>query len=189
VAAARAGERRAQEALFLRHRRLVAGLVRRHHPRTDDLDDLVHDTFIAAFQALGTLKNPQAFASWIGSTAIRLTHKRLRRLRLSRRLGLAAQEEIEWEEVLSPGCTPEVAAELSELSAILDTFPAKERIALVLRKVFGMSLEEIAEATSASLATVKRRVAAAEGRLDRITDHAAPMSPPAAAGACAAQET
>lgn len=170
VEAARAGERWAQEALFRRHRRMVTGLVFRVHPSGNDLDDLVQDTFVAALSSLDRLKNPQAFASWLASTAVRLTHKRLRRLRLMARLGLHTREEIEWDAVLSPGCPPDAAAELRQLYAILETFPTNERVALVLRKVEGLALEEIAEATGASLATVKRRVAAAEERLAAARD-------------------
>jgi RNA polymerase sigma-70 factor (ECF subfamily) len=59
-----------------------------------------------------------------------------------------------------------VAAELREIYTILSTFPTSERIAFLLRRVEGMSLEEVATATETSLATVKRRIAAAEERLD-----------------------
>lgn len=166
VVAARAGERWAQEALFLRYQRMVTGLVFRVHPSHNDVDDLVQDTFVAAFESLGSLKNPQAFASWIGSMAIRLTHKRLRRLRIAARLGLGVREEIVWEEVLGQGCPADVAAELREVYAVLDKLPTNERVALVLRRVEGMALEEIVEATGASLATVKRRIAAAEEKVE-----------------------
>ncbi|MEP7124527.1 MAG: sigma-70 family RNA polymerase sigma factor [Byssovorax sp.] len=166
VAAALSGERWAQEALFRRHVRLVSGLVFRVYPSRVDLDDLVQDTFIAAFESLPSLKNPQAFAAWVGSLAIRITHKKLRRRRLAMRLGLAANEEIAWDEIIAPACPPDVAAELREIYTILSTFPTNERIAFLLRRVEGMALEEVATATETSLATVKRRIAAAEERLD-----------------------
>jgi RNA polymerase sigma-70 factor (ECF subfamily) len=166
VLEARSGARWAQEALFRRYQRMVSGLIFRVYPTHVDLDDLVQDTFIAAFQSLGSLKNPQAFASWLGSTAIRVTHKKLRRRKLAMRLGLAAQEEIAWEEVIAPTCPADIAAELKRTYAIIESMPTNERIALVLRRVEGMSLDEIVAATGASLATVKRRISAAEARLE-----------------------
>jgi RNA polymerase sigma-70 factor (ECF subfamily) len=166
VASALSGERWAQEALFKRHVRMVGGLVFRVYPSRVDIDDLVQDTFIAAFESLPSLKNPQAFAAWVGSLAIRITHKKLRRRRLAMRLGLAANEEIAWDEIIAPACPPDVAAELRQIYTILSTFPTSERIAFLLRRVEGMSLEEVAVATETSLATVKRRIAAAEERLD-----------------------
>lgn len=166
VAAACAGERWAQEALFRRHVRLVGGLIFRVYPSRIDLDDLVQDTFIAAFESLKSLKNPQAFAAWVGSLAIRITHKKLRRRRIAARLGLGTSEEVAWDEVIAPTCPPDVAAELREIYTILASFPTNERVAFLLRKVEGMSLEEVATATETSLATVKRRIAAAEDRLE-----------------------
>jgi RNA polymerase sigma-70 factor (ECF subfamily) len=165
VARALEGDRRAQETLFLRHTRMVAGLIYRVFPSNADVDDLVQDTFIAAFESLGRLENPQAFAAWVGSIAIRTTHKRLRRHRIAVRLGLSRREEPDWDSALSPDCPPDVATELRELYRVILDFPTKERVALVLRRVEGMSLQEIAEATGESLATVKRRIAAAEDRL------------------------
>ncbi len=166
VVAACAGERWAQEALFLRHVRLVGGLIFRVYPSRIDLDDLVQDTFVAAFESLKSLKNPQAFAAWVGSLAIRITHKKLRRRRIAARLGLGTSEEVAWDEVIAPTCPPDVAAELREIYTILASFPTNERVAFLLRKVEGMSLEEVATATETSLATVKRRIAAAEDRLE-----------------------
>ena len=166
VVAACAGERWAQEALFLRHVRLVGGLIFRVYPSRIDLDDLVQDTFVAAFESLKSLKNPQAFAAWIGSLAIRITHKKLRRRRIAARLGLGTSEEVAWDEVIAPTCPPDVAAELREIYTILASFPTTERVAFLRRKVEGMSLEEVATATETSLATVKRRIEAAEDRLE-----------------------
>jgi RNA polymerase sigma-70 factor (ECF subfamily) len=172
VAAACAGARWAQEALFLRHVRLVGGLVLRVHPSRMDRDDLVQDTFVAALESLASLKNPQAFAAWVGSLAIRITHKRMRRRRLAARLGPRPREEVAWDEIIAPTCPPDVAAELSEISTILASFPTNERVAFLLRKVEGISLEEVAIATETSLATVKRRIAAAEDRLEAARSRA-----------------
>jgi RNA polymerase sigma-70 factor (ECF subfamily) len=184
VAAARAGARWAQEALFLRHVRLVGGLVFRVHRSRVDLDDLVQDTFVAAFESLESLRNPQAFAAWVGSLAIRITHKRLRRRRIAARLGLGASaEEVAWDEMIAPTCPPDVAVELGEACAILASFPSHERRAFLLRKVEGLSLEEIAAATSTSLSTAKRRIAAAEDRLADRASAAPPLTDRASAPA------
>jgi len=45
--------------------------------------------------------------------------------------------------------------------------PVEERIALVLRRVETMTVEQIAETMNLSVSTVKRRLAAAEGRLEQ----------------------
>lgn len=165
VLAAREGERWAQEALFLRHVPYVSGILWRLIPNRADLDDVVQDVFFTAFVSLHKLENPQAFASWIASMAVRLTHKQLRRQRIAERLGLSRRGEVSFDEVVGADCPQDVAVEVRQLYVQVEALPVAERVALLLRRVEGMSLEEVAEATGASLATVKRRIAAAEERL------------------------
>jgi RNA polymerase sigma-70 factor (ECF subfamily) len=57
--------------------------------------------------------------------------------------------------------------ELRWLDAALARIDDRERIAWMLRHVEGLALEEVAEACSCSLATVKRRISAAEAVVHR----------------------
>lgn len=167
VVAARAGEAWAREALFQRYVRMVMALSQRMLVDRQDADDLVQDVFVYALSRLETLENPQAFAAWIGSIVVRTASKRLRRRRLLTRLGLYRGAPIDPEAVIAPGAPQDIAAELRAVYSILDRLPAQERIALVLRRVEGMEIAEIARAMNISVATVKRRLNAAEARLDR----------------------
>ncbi len=167
VIAARAGESWAQEALFIRHGRMVIGLAHRILAGKEDADDLTQDVFIHAFTRLETLENPQAFSAWIASMTVRMASKRLRRNRLMTRLGLRRNEPIDLDAVVSRSAPPDVGSELRLVYGILDRLPPEERIALVLRRIEGLELAEIASRMQLSLATVKRRLAAAEGRLER----------------------
>ena len=103
-----------------------------------------------------------AFRGWLVQIAVRKVHRRFRRRRLLRTLGfdttspdagIAAQASSE--------ISPEQRAELVLLDRVLAGLPAAERVAWSLRCVEGMRLEEVALACSCSLATVKRRIAAA----------------------------
>jgi RNA polymerase sigma-70 factor (ECF subfamily) len=168
VVAARARERWAEEALFRRHARLVNGLAYRLLGRDADVDDLVQDAFAAAFASLDRLENPQAFASWIASIVVRTAHKRMRRRRLLTRLGLRRDEPVDLDALVSPTVPPDVATELRAVYALVDRLPAEARIALVLRRVEGLQIDEIAARMNVSLATVKRRLALAESRLAKM---------------------
>lgn len=171
VVAARAGEAWAQEALYLRYTRMVNGLAWRLMPGDAEVEDLVQDSFIQAFEGLGRLTEPAAFSSWLGSIVVRQAHKRIRRKRLRQRLGLVRSEPVDFGTVISPDAPPDVAAELRAVYGVLRELPTEERIALVLRRVEGRELADIAEQMGLSLATVKRRLGAAEKRLvDALTD-------------------
>jgi RNA polymerase sigma-70 factor (ECF subfamily) len=167
VVAARAGEGWAQEALYQRYARMVIGLSQRILAGRDDADDLAQDAFVFAFTRLDTLQNPQAFQAWLRSIVARTASKRLRRQRLLVRLGIRRNEPIDADTVVSPEAPADVQSEIRSVYGLLDRLPAEERVALVLRRVEGLDLAEIAEQMKLSLATVKRRIAAAEGRLER----------------------
>lgn len=167
VLAARAGEEWAREALFRRYVRLALGLAYRILPLDQDSDDLVQDSFLYAFQQLDRLSNPQAFQAWFSSIVVRTAGKRLRRRKLQIRLGLRSATPIDADEVVSRTAPPDVATELRAVYALLEALPVEERIALVLRRVERLEIPEIAEHMGLSISTVKRRLAAAEGRLAR----------------------
>lgn len=165
VLAARAGERWAQEALFRRYARMVNGLSYRLLGRDDEVDDLVQESFLQALRSLDRLDNPQAFSSWLGSIVIRTAHKTLRRRSLKTRLGIRTTEPAELDASIGRNASPEVAAELSRIYGALGGLKPQERVALVLHRVEGMSIPEVASAMQLSPSTVKRRLGAADRRV------------------------
>jgi RNA polymerase sigma-70 factor, ECF subfamily len=168
VMAARAQERWAMEALFQRHAPMVNGLAYRLLGRDTEVDDVVQDTFVQALDHLSELREPQAFASWIASIVVRTTSKLLRRRRLLSRLGLRDRSEpIDVDALIGRGVPPDAAAELRAIYATIGDMPVDVRVPLLLRRVEGLSLDEVAERTGKSLATVKRRIADGEAYLAR----------------------
>jgi RNA polymerase sigma-70 factor, ECF subfamily len=167
VGAARAGEVWAREMLCRRHMRLVLGLAQRLLMNREDADDVAQDAFVEALQQLDALRNPQAFAAWLCSIVVRRAGKHLRRSRLLTRLGLRARTPIDPSTLIASNAPADVVHELRGVYSVLASLPAEEAVALVLRRVDGMELLEIAEHMQLSLATIKRRVAAAEARLER----------------------
>jgi RNA polymerase sigma-70 factor (ECF subfamily) len=173
VVAARAAEPWAREALFRRYAPLANGLALRLMGRDADVDDLVQDSFVAALRGLGSLKEPQAFAGWLSSIVVQTAHKLLRRRRLARRLGLYRPEPIDADALISRDAPADAVVELRALYAVLEELPPKVRVPLVLRRVEGHSLDEVAELTGTSLATVKRAIAEGERRLEEPMGRAA----------------
>jgi RNA polymerase sigma-70 factor, ECF subfamily len=168
VVSARAGEKWAQEALFRRHARLLNGLAYRLLGRDEDVDDLVQEAFLAALRSLDRLENPQAFSAWLCSIMVRTAHKTLRRRSMLTRLGLRRSTPIDPDDVVARTAPPEVRAELSAIYAVLDRMPPEVRISLILHRVEGLSVPEVAERMELSVSTVKRRLAVAEKRLSRF---------------------
>ena len=168
VVAARAGEEWAQEALFRRHASRLNGLAFRVMGRDDEIDDLVQDTFIAALGSLERLAKPDAFVSWICGILVRQAYKKIRRRRMLARLGLGrAASAIDLDELVAPTATPERAAEIRALYTVIEAMPADVRVPLVLHRVEGLGLDEVASLMAVSLATVKRRIAEGHATLEQ----------------------
>jgi RNA polymerase sigma-70 factor (ECF subfamily) len=106
---------------------------------------------------------------------VRTAGKVIRRRVLLERLGLRRRREpVDIDTVATRIAGPDVGAELQKIYKRLDELPAEQRIAFLLRRVEGMELEEIARATGASLATTKRRIAAAQQAVERWVDRERP---------------
>jgi RNA polymerase sigma-70 factor, ECF subfamily len=169
VVAARAGEDWAMEALFRRHARMVNALAFRLLGRDADVDDLVQDVFAEALARLHRLREPQAFSAWLSTIVVGRASKIIRQRRMLMRIGLARGSlDVDPDALVSSAAPPDVAVELRALYALVQSLPARLRIPLVLRRVEGHSLEEIAELTQTSLATVKRRLNEGDQRLEAL---------------------
>src|SRR4026207_525601 len=68
VRAARAGDQRAFEALYDRYARVIHGVLLARAPRAD-VEDLVQDVFLSAWNRLDSLRDPAAFGGWLGMIA------------------------------------------------------------------------------------------------------------------------
>lgn len=166
VAQAQQGATWALEALFRRHRPRVSALAFTLMGSNADLEDLVQDSFAQALQCLDKLKEPAAFASWLTAIVVGTANKTFRRRHLLIRLGLWSHHPGEIERLAARTASPEIAAELRAVSAVVNSLQSESRIALLLRRVEGMRLEDIASMMKLSLSTVKRRLGVAEQVLD-----------------------
>jgi RNA polymerase sigma-70 factor (ECF subfamily) len=165
VVAARAGEAWAQESLFRRYRQMVYGLALRLTGGTVHVDDLVQESFVRALRSLHKLKDPQSFARWLGTIVVFTASKMRRHERMLARLGLSHPDPVDIDSMIARTAPPDIAMDLRGVYALLDVLPVEAHIALILRRVEGMGLDEIAEHMKLSIATVKRRLALAERHL------------------------
>ncbi len=148
------------EQAFSLYSRYVAGLALRLLGRQDEVDDVVQDVFLAAFRGLKNLRQPQAIKGWLATVTVRVARRRLRMRRLWRLCGLSPPEQ--YEQLAATSASPEDRATISFLYTALDELPAAERLAWILRHIEGERLEQVAVQCGCSLATAKRRIAAAQ---------------------------
>lgn len=152
------------EELFRAHGAYVSRVCHRILGRPDEVEDLVQQTFLDAQRALHRLRHPEAAKAWLLTMAVRLArrHLRLRRLRQWVRL----DDVPTYEEVADRTASPSDRVLLAQIYSVLDGLPVNERLAWTLRQVEGESLDRVALLCGCSLATAKRRVAAAQRAIE-----------------------
>lgn len=164
VLAARSGSRSAATELVRRHQPRVRATLRRILGGSVDLADVSQDVFIEALEKLGTLRNASAFAAWVRGIAIMRARQVLRSQRRWGWLTSADSEEAH-ANASSTGAGSDVTAAASAVYRELGRLDPDERIAFCLARLEGLQLEEIADVSAVSLATVKRRIQRAEAHL------------------------
>ena len=166
VARARDGDVHAFEQLVRRYQGSMFGLARRMLGSGSDAEDVVQEVFLTAWRRLGQLQEDAAFVGWLYRTT---TNRCLNVIRARRPVAVA---DLDGVETSGPTGRPERAAETSEqmaaLAEALERLPAAQRACWLLREVHGRSYEEIAEATGATNAAVRGRIARARAQLMEV---------------------
>lgn len=161
------------DALFREHAPYLARIAARLLGNRAEVDDLVQDVFIVAMRGISSLRDPRAARGWLATIAVRRARRALRRRRLRAFLHLEPELDLRF-----TGLGPETQAVLQQVYAHLERLPTNQRLAWSLRYLEGEPLEDVAALCECSLATAKRRIAAATRALAGT-----PFAPTASEGA------
>lgn len=157
------------DRLFAEHSRFVAAVVLRVLGRDHEVDDVVQEVFLDALVGVPKVRTPAAIRGWLKTVAVRKAYRHLRKRRVRAFFGL--DHPSCYEHLPATGCGPEERALLSRVYHMLDQISVSERLAWTLRYVEGEQVEAVAALCGCSLATVKRRIAAASAALERMLGH------------------
>jgi RNA polymerase sigma-70 factor (ECF subfamily) len=164
VCAARAGDRRACQAIWKKYASLVQRLVRRFFGPGADLSDVCQEAFLRIFRRLDELREPAALSGFIIGVTLGVARNEARRRRIRSIVGLASTDELP--EVVVPGERDEAREAVRALYRLLDSLGAEDRSLFIARYVEKMEVVDVATAHGVSLSTVKRRIARLALRVD-----------------------
>ena len=148
--------------LYTEYARFVAWFASRLLPRQDEVEDVVQEVFVIAAQHLDDLSDPPKIRGWLKTVTLRRAGRLLRWKRVRARFGIGRDARPIEEYVAAPGASQEDRAALQELLRVLEGMPTDVRIAWSLRYMHEETIESVAELAGCSLATAKRRIAAAQ---------------------------
>lgn len=170
ISQARAGEDRAFAALMRRHKPALYGFVRRYVGDADAAVDIVQESFVSAWRALGRFDGRRTFAVWLRAIALNKCRDRSRR-RTVRRLILGETDDQSPEARAQPDPNPTgesrvlTAERRATLQRAIDRLPEKLKEPLLLTYFDELSQQEAADVLGVSVKTVETRVYRARQRL------------------------
>jgi RNA polymerase sigma-70 factor (ECF subfamily) len=125
----------------------------------DDASDMLQDAWLRIHRVRHTYRPGEPLLPWVYAIARRV---RVDSYRKRRRI---ASREILVEVLPEPAVAAEEAPELPPFHQLIAELPASQREVVTMLKVNGLTLEEVAQATSSSVGSVKQKAHRAYERL------------------------
>ena len=154
IAACQQGDARAFRDVFDLYKDRVYALCRHMAGNAEDAEDLAQETFVAAFQGIGSFRAEATFGTWLYRIAANRCLNRLRQRR--------PEDALESANPITPDPSPEEVVMRKELNGCLEAavagLPESLRLIFVLGTLEGLRYKEIAEICQCSEDAVKMRV-------------------------------
>lgn len=160
------GEVAAFDQLILKYRERLFGVIYNMTANREDAADLTQDSFIKAFQSINRFQGQSSFFSWLYRIAINSTYTHLRKSKLRSFFSFEKMhDEDHVSEVINQLADSDTADrgallhELQEkLNEAMQKLSIKHRTVVTLHEIEGLSHEQIAEITGATVGTVRSRL-------------------------------
>ncbi len=168
------GDKQAFDLLVRKYQQKIMNVIMRYVHDPDEAQDIAQEAFIKAYRALPRFRGDSAFYTWLYRIAINTAKNVL----VSRgRRPPNSDVEVDVAEQLDAGArlkdqaTPESFLHEEEvmrtIRQAMDDLPEDLRTAIMLRELDGMSYEQIAEAMSCPIGTVRSRIFRAREAIDK----------------------
>lgn len=168
------GDMAAFDLLVRKYQHRILAVINRYLNDFAEAQDVAQETFLRAYRALGNFRGDSAFYTWVYKIAVNTAKNHL--VAQGRRPptdDVAVDDAMHFngESQLKDRATPENELLRQEIernvTAAVDELPEELRAAITLREVDGLSYEEIAEAMSCPIGTVRSRIFRAREAIDR----------------------
>jgi len=168
------GDKKAFDLLVLKYQQKISNLISRYIRDQHEVLDVTQEAFIKAYRAIPKFRGDSAFYTWLYRIAINTAKNYL--VAQGRRpptddVEAETAEQMDVGVRLKETGTPENHVLTEEISMTvqkaIDDLPEDLRTAIILRELEGMSYEEIANAMSCPVGTVRSRIFRAREAIDK----------------------
>jgi RNA polymerase sigma-70 factor (ECF subfamily) len=166
IAAAQNGDRDAFDELVRRTFVDTFTLARRLTGNEEDARDVVQEAYLRAWRGIGKFRGEAQFSTWMYRITANAGATHMRKRRRHRAEPLAeVTEPVDTRPDAQPATAAEAADSLERIGAALDELPPKLRSLVVLKDVYGLPHEAIAEELGISVPAAKVRLHRARRKL------------------------
>jgi RNA polymerase sigma-70 factor (ECF subfamily) len=173
IAAVLKGDAASFEPLVQKHSPRLFAMARRYARRESEVEDIVQDVWLKAFEKLSSYRAEAPFEHWLVRLAVRTCYDSLRRHQRNRETTFAelTQPEEDWlDRFVSQ---PEHADEHAEaarllVERVLQRLSPAARLVITLLEIEERSVKEIAKLTGWSVPLVKVRAFRARAEMRRV---------------------
>jgi RNA polymerase sigma-70 factor (ECF subfamily) len=179
IAAVLDGDASSFEPLVERYQPRVFATARRYARREDEVEDIVQEIFIKAYQKLSTYRAEAPFEHWLMRMAVRTCYDFLRKHQRNREHNVTeiSAEENDWLENVGEDTTEREAhrdAAKALVDRLLEGLSPDFRLVITLLEIEEKSVKEIAELTGWSVSLVKVRAYRARNQMRKMLARVAP---------------
>jgi len=175
VARIRTGDLDAASSLLSRYQDVAYTTALRLLANTSDAEDITQESLVRAFTHFSELQEHASFSAWLRRITVNLSLNALRRRGLLQFESLdtdAGPEPRQHDAARQPPATPEdkalEGALGDQVKALMQRLPPEQRVAVVLRDVYGYEVPEIADLQRCGLSAAKMRVQRGRAALRRL---------------------
>jgi RNA polymerase sigma-70 factor, ECF subfamily len=173
ISAARNGDCASFEPLIKKYQGRVFATARRYARRDSEVEDIVQEVFIKAFQKLDGFRSEAPFEHWLMRLAVRTCYDFLRSHQRNRETAFTelSEPESDWLDrfVVEPESASEDAEAARQLiEKVLSRLSPPARLVITLLEIEEKTVKEIAELTGWSVPLVKVRAFRARGEMRKI---------------------
>ena len=173
ISAVLKGDVNSFEPLARRYQPRIFATARRYARRESEVEDIVQEVFIKAFQRLETFRGDAPFEHWLMRLTVRICIDFLRGHQRNRELTFTelSPEEGDWLERVKAGpddVRDDADAAKKLIQRVLEQLSPEARMVITLLEIEEKSVKEIAELTGWSTALVKVRAFRARAQMRKL---------------------
>jgi RNA polymerase sigma-70 factor, ECF subfamily len=177
------GDINAFQKLFSEFQNALKSYLYRLLADRNDAEDLTHDTFVKAFDKIGTFKGQSSLKTWIFQIATNMAYDHLKRYKRwqtdaqDQAKALALSDKNVYDAInLVSYASGEGAYDMREhidfcFTCISKTLPIEQQVALILKDVYDFSVKEITQILENTEGVVKHLLIDARKTMTSIFDH------------------